>query len=48
MKQVHGLVKSLQQFAKDCGHTQPLMIGIDQEGGQHISYTILYLRDILS
>ncbi|KAG6370719.1 hypothetical protein JVT61DRAFT_11105 [Boletus reticuloceps] len=33
IKQVHGLVKSLQQFAKDCGHTRPLMIGIDQENG---------------
>ncbi|KAH0834019.1 hypothetical protein J3R83DRAFT_11255 [Lanmaoa asiatica] len=35
IKQVHGLVKSLQ-FAKDCGHTRPLMIGIDQENDQHI------------
>ncbi|KAF9238382.1 glycoside hydrolase family 3 protein [Melanogaster broomeanus] len=33
VKQVHGLVRSLQQFAKDCGHIQPLMIGIDQENG---------------
>ncbi|KIJ18197.1 beta-N-acetylhexosaminidase [Paxillus involutus ATCC 200175] len=33
VKQVHGLVRSLQQFARDCGHTRPLMIGIDQENG---------------
>ncbi|KIK93761.1 glycoside hydrolase family 3 protein [Paxillus rubicundulus Ve08.2h10] len=33
VKQVHGLVRSLQQFAKDCGHTRPFMIGIDQENG---------------
>ncbi|KAF8553626.1 glycoside hydrolase family 3 protein [Imleria badia] len=33
IKQVHELVKNLQQFAKDCGHTRPLMIGIDQENG---------------
>ncbi|KAG9311024.1 glycoside hydrolase family 3 protein [Chiua virens] len=33
IKQVHELVQSLQRFAKDCGHVQPLMIGIDQENG---------------
>ena len=33
---MHGLVKGLQQFAKDCGHTRPLMIGIDQENGQYM------------
>ncbi|KAF9219338.1 glycoside hydrolase family 3 protein [Gyrodon lividus] len=35
--QVHRLVRSLQQFAKDCGHTQPLMIGIDQENAGLVS-----------
>lgn len=33
VKQVHSLVQSLQQCAKDAGHRQPLMIGIDQENG---------------
>ena len=42
IKQVHALVKSLQQFAKDCGHAQPLMIGIDQENGQRILPRILF------
>ncbi|KIJ60448.1 glycoside hydrolase family 3 protein [Hydnomerulius pinastri MD-312] len=39
VKQVHGLVRSLQQFAKECGHTQPLMIGIDQENGLVSAFT---------
>ncbi|KAG2143423.1 glycoside hydrolase superfamily [Suillus bovinus] len=33
MKQVHTLVQSLQQCARDAGHMYPLMIGIDQENG---------------
>ncbi|KAG0707210.1 glycoside hydrolase superfamily [Suillus ampliporus] len=33
VKQVHGLVQSLQQCARDAGHRHPLMIGIDQENG---------------
>ncbi|KAH7882140.1 glycoside hydrolase family 3 protein [Phlebopus sp. FC_14] len=33
VKQVHALVRSLQQFARDSGHSKPLMIGIDQEHG---------------
>ncbi|KAG2076449.1 glycoside hydrolase [Suillus decipiens] len=33
VKQVHALVQSLQQCAKDAGHRHPLMIGIDQENG---------------
>ncbi|OAX40768.1 glycoside hydrolase [Rhizopogon vinicolor AM-OR11-026] len=33
VKQVHALVQSLQQCAKDAGHRYPLMIGIDQENG---------------
>lgn len=32
-EQVHKLVYDLQQLAKDSGHEQPLMIGIDQENG---------------
>ncbi|KIN92795.1 glycoside hydrolase family 3 protein, partial [Pisolithus tinctorius Marx 270] len=31
VKQVHQLVQSLQQLAKESGHPRPLMIGIDQE-----------------
>lgn len=37
VKQVHALVKSLQQCAKDAGHRHPLMIGIDQENGAALS-----------
>ncbi|KAG2152804.1 glycoside hydrolase superfamily [Suillus clintonianus] len=33
VKQVHALVQSLQQCARDAGHAHPLMIGIDQENG---------------
>ncbi|KAG2145556.1 glycoside hydrolase superfamily [Suillus cothurnatus] len=33
VKQVHTLVQSLQQCARDAGHRHPLMIGIDQENG---------------
>lgn len=33
VKQVYRLVQSLQQLAKDSGHSRPLMIGIDQENG---------------
>ncbi|KAG1736205.1 glycoside hydrolase superfamily [Suillus lakei] len=33
VKQVHALVQSLQQCARDAGHRHPLMIGIDQENG---------------
>lgn len=33
VKQVHALVQSLQQCARDAGHVNPLMIGIDQENG---------------
>ncbi|KAG1803186.1 glycoside hydrolase superfamily [Suillus subaureus] len=33
VKQVHTLVQSLQQCARDAGHKHPLMIGIDQENG---------------
>lgn len=33
VKQVHALVQSLQQCARDAGHMHPLMIGIDQENG---------------
>ncbi|KAG1728846.1 glycoside hydrolase superfamily [Suillus paluster] len=33
VKQVHALVQSLQQCARDAGHRYPLMIGIDQENG---------------
>lgn len=31
--QLQNLCLELQQIAKDAGHTQPLFIGIDQEGG---------------
>lgn len=31
--QLHSLVRSLQQLAKDAGHPRPLMIGTDQENG---------------
>ncbi|KAG1774693.1 glycoside hydrolase family 3 protein [Suillus placidus] len=31
VEQVHALVQSLQQCARDAGHRHPLMIGIDQE-----------------
>lgn len=31
--QMHQLVQSLQQLAKDSGHARPLMIGTDQENG---------------
>lgn len=33
VKQVYRLVQSLQQVAKESGHSRPLMIGIDQENG---------------
>ncbi|KAI5990451.1 glycoside hydrolase family 3 protein [Pisolithus albus] len=33
VKQVYRLAQSLQQLAKDSGHSRPLMIGIDQENG---------------
>jgi hypothetical protein len=32
-KQVHALLRKLQQIAKDAGHERPLMIGTDQENG---------------
>ncbi|EJD01364.1 glycoside hydrolase [Fomitiporia mediterranea MF3/22] len=31
--QLHNLIQRLQQLAKDSGHAQPLLIGIDQENG---------------
>jgi hypothetical protein len=37
VKQVHALVQSLQQCARDAGHRHPLMIGIDQENGTFLS-----------
>ncbi|KAG6328480.1 hypothetical protein ID866_10609 [Astraeus odoratus] len=39
IKQVHGLVQGLQKLAKEAGHSQPLMIGIDQENGLAAAYT---------
>jgi hypothetical protein len=30
---VHALTRRLQRIAKDSGHEQPLLIGIDQENG---------------
>ncbi|KAH8115153.1 glycoside hydrolase [Phellopilus nigrolimitatus] len=31
--QLYKLIQSLQQIAKDAGHSQPLLVGIDQENG---------------
>lgn len=39
VKQVHRLVQSLQQLAKESGHSRPLMIGIDQENGLISAFT---------
>ncbi|THH16289.1 hypothetical protein EW146_g4327 [Bondarzewia mesenterica] len=46
-EQTHGMIQKLQKIAKDAGHEQPLMIGIDQENGEIIigltaSLDILY------
>jgi hypothetical protein len=46
VKQVHTLVQSLQQCARDAGHRHPLMIGIDQENGAFLSVRF-YIRLIL-
>jgi beta-N-acetylhexosaminidase len=39
MKQVHELTSQLQQIAKDAGHSQPLLIGTDQENGMVSSFS---------
>ncbi|KAF9650125.1 glycoside hydrolase family 3 protein [Thelephora ganbajun] len=39
-EQVHKLVHDLQQLAKDSGHEQPLLIGIDQENGLVSGFSI--------
>ncbi|KAI0297902.1 glycoside hydrolase superfamily [Russula brevipes] len=39
-KQVHALLRKLQQIAKDAGHERPLMIGIDQENGLVSAFTV--------
>lgn len=33
VQQVRRIIRELQQFAKECGHDNPLLIGIDQENG---------------
>lgn len=37
--QTSNLTKELQQLAKDAGHSRPLLIGVEHEGGL-VSYTL--------
>ena len=47
IEQVHGLVKKLQRLAKEAGHAQPLMIGIDQENGEYSDLISSHYLDVV-